>query len=455
MQRIILLIAIMTAAFSLPAQHVLKIQPGATLKTTGGAVITLSDMNLDNDGTISQGTGEGVFKFTGNSNSTISGTNAPLFDILEIAKTGNAKLTLQRNINIGSAINFSTGLIDLNNNNINLQPLALLNNETENSRIIGPNGGYVEITNTLNNPSAVNPGNLGAVITTSQNMGSTVIRRGHAVQNGGGLSTSIQRYYDILPVNGNALNATLRFRYFDAEMNGLDETTVVMWRSADNIVWSNQGFTSRDAAGNYLEKTGIADFSRWTLSAAVNSPLPVQFLLFNVRCEGNKVAIHWKTAQEINASHFEVQRSSNGTDWTSIGTLPATGNSSEPRSYSFMDNNPLPNGAMYRIAEFDLDGKKQYTSINRAACGSLDTWKVWPNPVQEQLYVNVSVAAGSQAMIRVFDSKGALMREQRNVLLPGSNQLNVDMQRLPAGTYHVLVAWDNGKTQKAVKVIKR
>ncbi|HEX7846112.1 MAG TPA: hypothetical protein VF476_09965, partial [Chitinophagaceae bacterium] len=201
MQRIILLTLFITGSMTLSAQNVLKVQAGATIKTTGGAVITLQDMNLDNDGTISQAAGEGIFRFTGSANNTISGNSAPLFDIAEIAKTGNAKLSLQRSVNIGSAINFTTGLIDLNNNNIFLQPSALLNSESETSRIIGPNGGYVEITNTLNNPASLNPGNLGAIISSSQNLGSTVIRRGHAVQSGGGISTSVQRYYDIVPSN--------------------------------------------------------------------------------------------------------------------------------------------------------------------------------------------------------------------------------------------------------------
>ena len=118
------------------AQNVFKISSGATFKTTGGILVTLQDIDLDNDGTINQLPGEGVFKFTGTQNNTIAGTNAPLFDILEIAKTGSAKISLLRIINIGSTINFTSGLIDLNSNNLFLQSTALLNGESETSRII-------------------------------------------------------------------------------------------------------------------------------------------------------------------------------------------------------------------------------------------------------------------------------------------------------------------------------
>ncbi len=439
---------------SVVAQNVLKVTSGAVIKTTGGVIITLQDMNLDNDGTISQAVGEGVFRFSGTQNNTIAGTNAPLFDVLEIAKTGSAKISLLRTINVGSAINFTSGLIDLNNNNLFLQPLAVLNSESEISRIIGLAGGYLEITNALNAPSSANPGNLGATLTSSQNLGSTIIRRGHTSQvNGFGIGSSIFRYYDIMPANNAALNATLRFQYFDAELNSFDENTIILWKSPNNISWTQQGFTARSTSSNYVEKTGIADFSRWTLSSA-NNPLPVQFLLFNVRCAGNSVLINWKTAQELNSSRFMVERSADGIQWTAIGMMPAAGNSSTERSYSFIDNSPVASGAMYRIAEYDIDGRIQYTSIIRSDCEAKDTWKLWPNPVQEMLWVNITTTRSSPATIKIFDSKGSLLRLQKNELLTGNNQLNIDMQKLPAGTYHVTVEWGNGQTQKAVNVIK-
>ena len=159
-------------------------------------------------------------------------------------------------------------------NNIDLGATGAVNGESETSRLIGFAGGYIQIINTLNAPSSANPGNLGAIITSPQNLGSTTIRRGEQSQaNGGGAGSSILRYYDISPATNSGLNATLRFSYFNAELNGLDENTLVLWRSPDNISWSNQGFTTRNTITNYVEKTGIDAFSRWTLSATSN-PLP-------------------------------------------------------------------------------------------------------------------------------------------------------------------------------------
>jgi len=252
-------------------QNTLKVTSGATIKTTGGVVITIENLHLDNDGTINQAAGDGTFRFSGNTNTNISGILSPVFDRLELAKA-NAQLLLMTDISIASGIDFSSGLLELNNHAIILQPAALLNGESETSRITGNSGGYIEITNILNAPSSQNPGNLGAIITSSQNLGTTVIRRGHIPQTGDlGDGNSIQRYFDIIPANNTSLNAALRFNYFDAELNGYDENSMIFWKSSDLISWTKIGYSSRDVTNNYVEKTGISDFSRWTLSQSFRS----------------------------------------------------------------------------------------------------------------------------------------------------------------------------------------
>ena len=251
----------------LTAQSVFKIQSGVIIKTTGGAIITLQDINLDNDGTINQLPGNGSFKFTGTQSNIISGLSAPLFDILEMAKTGGAKVSLQRAINIGSTLKFTSGLLDLNNNNIILSSTGLINGETETSRLTGTNGGYIQITSSLNAPSSSNPGNLGAVITSTQNLGSTIIKRGHVSQTDVATPNfSINRYYDITPATNTNLNATLRINYFDAELNGKTEANLSLWKSTDNTNWTYTGFSNRSSVTNFAEANAIASFSRFTLS---------------------------------------------------------------------------------------------------------------------------------------------------------------------------------------------
>ncbi|MCB0850528.1 MAG: T9SS type A sorting domain-containing protein, partial [Bacteroidetes bacterium] len=433
----------MLASIQLNAQ--LQITSGAEIKLSGAATLTLNDINLVNDGIFNQT--DGTVFFTGNINTTINGSQSTRFYNMDIAKGPLNRVTLQRSINTGNQLNFTAGYLDLNGFNIALDPTAVLNGETETKRIVGSTGGEVTITVNLNAPSSVNPGNLGAIFTSAANMGSTIIQRGHALQNNvSGSASSIRRYFDITPTNNTALNATLRMHYFDAEIGTQNENIFNFFRKPVIGSWSNQGVTTRNTVLNYAELQGIAAFSRWTLSDG-NIALPVLFVLFNVKCNNGKADIIWKTASEQNSSHFEVQRSVDGNSWTNIGTVPAAGNSSTERSYAYTDNNPLPT-AFYRIAEFDLDGRTQYTSIIKNDCGQTDSWKVWPNPVQDQLFVGINSAVATKVTISLYDAKGSLIRQQQNAILPGSNQLSVDMSRLPKGMYQVVANWNNGQQQQ-------
>lgn len=436
---------------TLLAQDTLKLTAGAELKLTGAVVITLENMHLDNDGLIAQAAGDGSFYFSGNNTTRLLGNTLPSFDVLEIAKTAGAQLTLQRNISVVSAINLNSGYLNLNNNNILLQPAALVYGESETSRITGTNGGFVEITRTLNAPVLVNPGNLGAIFTSSQNLGSTVIRRGHTAQPIG-TGNSVNRYFDILPTNNTGLNATLRFQYLDAELNGLDEHSLSLWENAGNNTWSSIGFDNRNTTANYVEKTGLSGFSEWTLNVPAGS-LPVKFISFNAICENEKISLVWKTAEEVNSSRFDIERTSNGVNWIIIGQVTASGYSQSEKTYTYNDAGPLFSGTMYRIVEYDLDGRRQYSGIVSAFCDRKESIRVWPNPVEDIVRLNIYSNSQSQILLQVYDSKGALVLMQKDNLVQGSNQLTVPVQKLARGIYQLKATYQKGIT-KTFRLVK-
>lgn len=446
------LLVLLSLCFTYTVSAQLVISPGAQLFVAGNTQITLLNTDLVNNGSFTPG--NDITRFTGNATSSISGTQAIQFNELEINKGLNNSVTLQRAIGVTQRILFTSGFLNLNGFNTDLGTTGHLDGEQENSRITGANGGQVLFSTVLNAPNGANPASLGAVITSSKDLGNVIIKRGHQSQtNGSGLGISILRYYDITPVNDSGLNATLRINYFDGELNGLNENVLDVFKSNNTINWADLGFTTRNNINNFVEKIGINSLSRWTLSSAGN-PLPVLFISFNAKCEGNKIIINWKTAQEQNSDRFDIEKSTDGIHWRVIGSLPAAGNSSTEKSYSFTDNNPVQNN-YYRIAEYDLGGRVQFTGILRSSCGAADAFVLWPNPVHDDLYINIVATAKSQAEIRLFDSKGALVKMLKETVLPGSNQFRINMAFLPNGTYLLAAEWNNGQVKRTVSVIKR
>jgi Secretion system C-terminal sorting domain len=425
----------------------LAVNPGAYWVNNGSVVVTLHDMDLVNSGTIAAG--NSLMKFTGSANKTIGGDSISLFHELELAKTGTATMTLLKNIAVGNRVLFTSGLLELNQRDLNLAGTAYLDNESENSRITGINGGEVITTASMNAPVGSNPGNLGALISSPANLGTVTLKRGHRNQSGSGLNSSIHRYYTIEPANNNALNATLRFHYFDAELNAQSENVLEMYKG--NIAgtnWINQSYTSRNAASNYVERTGIQQFSRWTLSST-GGPLPVTGLeFFAKRISGSQVQLNWSTRQEFNNKGFYIERKkANENAFTStcfVGSPAPGGNSHLPLNYSKIDINEFKGITYYRLRQEDFDGRFSYSVIRFVNGGDVVAgMRVWPVPSNGD--ANVLLMNIEKDVLQVFDMKGRLVQQ-----FAVSNNVPQKISGLAKGTYVLRLAGNEGMSQKII-----
>lgn len=423
---------------------------GTQWVNTGSITIVLQDLDFINNGNFTAG--NSLVKFAGSSDKNIAGSSVTSFYDIEIAKTANKKIFLQTNAGLSHQLNFTTGLFDLNQKTFTLAGTAFLNNESESSRMTGLNGGEAVITLTLNAPNSINPGNLGAILTTSSNLGSTIIKRGHKMQTGTGLSTSINRYFEISPANNTNLNATLRIKYFDAELNQQNENSMIMYRSADNgLNWTNQSINTRDAVQNFVEKTGIAAFSRWTLSSASGSPLPVLGLQFTAkRINSSKVQLDWKTIQEINNLGFHIERKKEtDNDYASVGFVNSAapgGNCSLPLDYSKIDSNSFAGKTYYRLKQEDINGQFMY-SVIRVVNGNTDkaiSLKAWPIPAAGDFSILVQ-GIDKNDLVQIIDVSGKLVQQ-----IQVTDNVQQKVNKLPAGTYFLRLANNKDVVQKIV-----
>ncbi len=352
---------------SLPAFAQLSISTGTQWVNSGNVNVNISNLGMVNNGSFSAG--NSIIKFTGNTVNNIGGNSATGFYQLEIAKAANSKVVLLSNINVDNQVSFTSGLLDLNQKNLTLASTAVLNNENENNRIIAPNGGEAIITLNLSAPNAVNAGNLGAIITSASNLGTVTIKRGHIAQSGTGLNGSILRYYSITPQTNTALNATLRFKYFDAEKNGKDENSFVIFQSDDNGVnWTNQSQSSISSVSNYVEKTGLNSLSEFTLSDnAVVSNCSATGVVLSVKSNKQNVTVSWSTAAETNNQGFGVERRLKGeADFTQlafVNSKAAGGNSLSQLNYSYTDVNSYSDTSYYRLKIVGLNTSICYSDI--------------------------------------------------------------------------------------------
>jgi hypothetical protein len=441
-----LLICLLSFSGMLPViSHAQLKNNGANIVQGTGSYIVLNNLSFENNGTFNQGAGTVVF--TGNTDAEIRGTNPPLFFSLGVNNTGST-LRLLTPITIRQHLIFTNGLVDLNNRVLTLDVNGLLMNESETNHVVDATGGYVEITRPLNAPAAENPGQLGAIITSTQDLGTVTVRRGHQSQtNGAGAGASILRYYDISPSNNTGLNATLRFNYLDAELNGLNENLLTVWKR-NGTGWVDLGRTGNNATLNFVDESAISDFTRFTLSIPGNA-LPLVWSSFNTQCLTDRVRISWKTQQEQNTSLFVIRRSADARTWTEVATLPAAGNSSVAVNYSWSDPQPLNGKSFYQVQQKDIDSRTTLSPVLLNDCGSEDGLKVFPNPVLSNGWVSMQSSSGGKVTMRLYDMKGRLLQQRQETLLAGNNQVELGMSRFANGVYSLVVTWPDGQVKVA------
>ena len=242
----------------------------------------------------------GIYSYSGGSEPALAGST--FVKIIYLAPSSS--LTLNAGITI-------TEMLILDNNlDLNGQTVALGNGKLlveGNGRIIGSSGKIRMANNTSAPLSSENFGGLGAEITTAIDPVSLTVERGHAAQTGGG-NNSILRYYDITPSTNTGLNATLVFHYEDAELNGLTEANLDLYKSTDGgSTWTNMGGTV-NTTDNTVTLAGIDGFSRWTLGGSGDQSLPVTLLSFSAANSHNGVILEWETASEIDNRGFILRR---------------------------------------------------------------------------------------------------------------------------------------------------
>ena len=420
----------------------LKIIASATLTVSGSITIdgtTTNNGSMVNNGTM---TINGTTSFTGSSAQTIPG-NATFSDL---SINNSAGVSLNDDITVNGTLTITSGNLNLAGKEIDLGSSGSLS-ETGGLIVDNTGGGSIKATRSLNAPSSENVAGLGAIITSSANLGSTEVKRTCDVQTGNS-NDGIKRTYEITPTTNSGLNATLRFSYDDSELNGLTESKLHLYRSTDGgATWTYRGGTV-NTTDNYIELPDIDAFSTWTAGDDDN-PLPVKLISFNAIAENNTVILKWKTASEINNDYFTVERSSDGKNWSEIGEIKGHGNSNTVNNYSYLTENTMEPVVYFRLKQTDYNGEYEYSKIITIANKSGKEINIYPNPFVSEVVLE-NVEPGS--VIRVKNNLGIILNEivQEN----NAETLRINFEDdLPTGVYFIYITGNN--QTRIYKIIKR
>jgi len=177
-----------------------------------------------------------------------------------------------------------------------------------------------------------------------------------------------------------------------------------------------------------------------TVIKAVVTPLTmidVKCWMLNVK----NVAVNWATANEINVSHFNVQRSINNKDFINIGKVSANNISFNEYGYVDYSVQATVDGKLYyRIESIDRDGRKQYSEIKNVTLGNRDEGlSIYPNPAKDVVTVETK---GAKAL-QIVDCLGRIIIDKKII---NNQSTTINVQEFLKGIYVVKMVMNNNTT---------
>ena len=189
--------------------------------------------------------------------------------------------------------------------------------------------------------------------------------------------------------------------------------------------------------------SGVGDWGA-SVSAPLLEPDAVELSNFALNTSGYSVLVNWSTASELNSKAWDIQRSSDGVVYASVGSLPTHGTTNSAQTYSYTDNVTSAGTYYYRLYEISLDGNSKLVYSDKIVVGNM--------PVRYELAQNYPNPAGPSATRIDFALKnpGKTTLKIYNVLGEETKTL-INGEQLNAGFYTGKYAWDctDNKGQQA------
>jgi hypothetical protein len=216
---------------------------------------------------------------------------------------------------------------------------------------------------------------------------------------------------------------------------------------------TSHGLNPNDASDrNVVGSDGYTMLEAYLNSIGTSSSLPLNITSFtaSVINGSSQANLSWTTANEINAARFEIEKSTNGTNFIKIGTVPAK-NSITQNTYNFADPAIINSTSYYRLKLIDKDGAVTFSkivvvgsNINRSGLSA------FPNPANDVIAITHN-KAGTNATIDIATIDGKRVIEQK--LPQNAIQTSVDISALKAGTY--LIIYKNGSEKLSTRFVKQ
>jgi hypothetical protein len=169
--------------------------------------------------------------------------------------------------------------------------------------------------------------------------------------------------------------------------------------------------------------------------------LPVELISFTGSClQDNKIELQWATASEQNSDSFYIEKSTDGYNFITIGSVAAVGNSSSLREYSFTDSEISSTLNYYRITVIDRDKSIEQSRIIQIKCFEDKDIKTFYSNLTDDIIIELNTELEKDILINIIDLTGKSFFQVTRKTTMGINKIRVPIKNsMPNGIYIVSV----------------
>ncbi|MGV3587683.1 MAG: T9SS type A sorting domain-containing protein [Adhaeribacter sp.] len=206
----------------------------------------------------------------------------------------------------------------------------------------------------------------------------------------------------------------------------------------------NLTITATDALNNTTINIPVTLFfypaaSQTSMDNNPYTVLPVELLYFKVKQINGEVNLIWATATETENKGFEIEKSQDGKIFRKIGQVAGAGNSLELQKYTFRDRTVLAGTVYYRLKQVDFMGTYTYSAVAalKADANNQPQLLAYPNPTKDKITLVLQTPATEKYNLEIRDLAGKLVLTEKAIFSNQTDELVLNLQHLPAGTYLV------------------
>jgi len=185
-----------------------------------------------------------------------------------------------------------------------------------------------------------------------------------------------------------------------------------------------------------------------------NFTLPVTLTSFTGKAVNKTSELKWTTETEIDLNSYELQRSADGTNFTTIAI--AFAKNGTKNNYAYTDIHPYDGSNFYRLKMIEKDGTYNYSNIVVLHFGEIKNIQaiIAPNPVTSNINLQLKGLPAGAYRIEVSNAIGQSQISKRvNIVQNTQNETIIRPSSLSNGIYYLSIYDEKNSRIKSISFL--